>query len=157
MISEIFNNQTLCIENILYSRSWITQQGFNELLTKMENLLIERMAKKSGSIITITNAIEMQDGQAVMDVEILIPLEKEIDITDDFKFIHRLEITNALKIRIDGNPQQLQQATHLLTEYIAKNKLNPTTPLIVVNVNGKTAPLKIDAMITDIYIGVKVD
>ena len=155
MISEIFEKQTLYMENVLYYRGWVTQQTSNEQFAKMETLVTEATAKKNGTIVTATNAIEMRDGENVMDIEILIPLDKEIKVSEEYKFIPKFEISNALKIRIEGNSSQWQTAMQTLSEYMKKYKLQPTTPALMVTVKAATTPLEIEEMITEIYVGVK--
>lgn len=155
MISEIFENQTLYMENVLYYRGWVTQQASNERFGKMEALFTEANAKNNGAIITATNAIEMRDGEAVMDIEIFIPLDREIQVSEEYKFIPKFEISNALKIRIEGNPAQWQTAMQTLSEHIKRYKLQPTTPALIATVKSATTPLEIDEMITEIYVGIK--
>ncbi len=155
MISEIFENQVLYMENVLYYRGWVTQQGTNERFREMEAVYTAANAKKDGAIVTATNAIEMRDGEAVMDLEVFIPLDREINVTEEYKFISKFEIANALKIQIEGTPAQWQSAMQTLSEHVQKNKLQPATPALMATVKAATTPLEIDEMITEIYVGIK--
>ena len=77
MISEVFENQTLYLKNVLYYRGWVTQQDSNEIFQKMESFFTSANAKKDGNIVTVTNAVETKDGAPMMDIEIFIPLDKD--------------------------------------------------------------------------------
>ena len=115
MISEVFENQTLYLKNVLYYRGWVTQQDSNEIFQKMESFFTSANAKKDGNIVTVTHAVEMKDGETVMDIEIFIPLDKEIEVNEKYKLIPTFEITNALMIRIEGSPAQWQTAMQNLS------------------------------------------
>ena len=155
MISEVFENQTLYLKNVLYYRGWVTQQDSNKIFQKMESFFTSANAQKDGNIVTVTNAVETKDGAPMMDIEIFIPLDKEIKVNEEYKFIPAFEITNALMIRIEGHPTQWQTAMQNLSEHIQKNDLQPTTPALMATVKAVITPLEIDEMITEIYVGIK--
>lgn len=154
MISEIMEHQTLEMNNVLHYHGWVTQQQANEVFVKAEELMNKCQAKKNGYVVTATRAVEMKDGQAMMDLDVFIPLDKEIETRDGFDFIKRSKIENALKIRIEGELQQAETAMQKLNDYIISHSLTPTTPACMVTVKGATTPLELNNMITDIYVGV---
>lgn len=56
----------------------------------------------------------MRDGQQAM----VIPLDKEIVTAEGFDFIKQVKIENALKLRIEGSPQQAEPAPDALPFYV---------------------------------------
>lgn len=154
MIGDVVENQTLEMENVLHYRSWLTQQQANAVFIEAEELMNKQQATKNGYVATITHAVDMCDGQPTMDLEVFLPLDKEIEPSDGFDFIKQFKIEKALKLRIEGSPQQTQAAMQILSKHIQNNSLQPSTPVCMVTVKGAITPLEIEDMITDIYIGV---
>ena len=154
MIGEIITNQMLELNNVLHYNGWVTQQQMNEVFAKADELMNKHQAKNNGPVTTATRALEMRDGQPTMNLDVFIPLDKEITVLDGFDFIKQVKIENALKLRIEGSPQQAEAAMQKLNEYIITNSLQPSTPACMVTVKGATTPLEIDNMITDIYVGI---
>lgn len=154
MIGEITTNQKLELNNVLHYNGWVTQQQMNEVFAKADELMNKHQAKNNGPVTTATRALEMRDGQHTMNLDVFIPLDKEIVVSDGFDFIKQVKIEDALKLRIEGSPQQAESAIQELNEYIITNSLQPSTPACMVTVKGATTPLEIDNMITDIYVGI---
>lgn len=154
MIGEIITNQKLELNNVLHYNGWVTQQQMNEVFAKANELMNKHQAKNNGPVTTATRTLEMRDGQPTMNLDVFIPLDKEIVFSDGFDFIKQVKIENALKLRIEGSPQQAESAMQKLNEYIITNSLQPSTPACMVTVKGAATPLEIDNMITDIYVGI---
>lgn len=154
MIGDIIENQSFESENVLHYHGWVTQQQMNEIFAKADSMMNKYQAKNNGPVTTATRAVEMRDGQPVMDLDVFIPLDKEIETSDGFDFIKQFKLENALKLRIEGSPQQAEAAMQKLNEYIISNSLTPSTPACMVTVKGATTPLELDNMITDIYVGI---
>lgn len=154
MIGDIIENQSFEAENVLHYHGWVTQPQMNEVFAKADALMNKQQAKNNGPVTTATRAVEMRDGQPTMNLDVFIPLDKEITVSEGFDFIKQVKIENALKLRIEGSPQQAEAAMQKLNEYIITNSLQPSTPACMVTVKGAATPLEIDNMITDIYVGI---
>ena len=140
--------------NVLFYHGWVTREQVNEVFVRAEELMNKHEVKKNGDVVTATREIEMREGQPVMNLEVFIPIDKEIVTSGDFGFMKEFKIENALKIRIEGNIQQAEAAMQKLVEYMESNELQASTPAYMVTVKGATTPMEIDEMITDIYVGV---
>ena len=152
---EILKNQILSYSNVLIYRNKMTQQESAFLTNNINAALAESGATQSGPTITVTHSIEILAGAPIIDLEIFIPLNKEIIPPENFSFATEFKIENALKIRICGNPQNMNSAIEKLKEYIDSNKLTPTTPIYTVTVQGATNQEELENMIIDIYVGIK--
>ena len=97
----------------------------------------------------------MRDGQPVMDLDMFIPLDKEITAPNGYRFLPSFVLNDAYKLRIEGNPQQMQEAIQKFAEYIRNKNPKPSKPLYVVTVKESTGPLDVDNIITDLYSGVE--
>lgn len=113
----------------------------------------ENNANKNGYVVTSTFAIEVVDNQQIMDIKILVPLDKEITVPDGYVFKKQFKLTNAVKIRHEGNPALMQSSANELTKYISDKGLTPITSGYNVTVKEPTSQADIDNMIVDIYVG----
>ena len=73
----ITENNTLEMKNVVSFRGKVTQQKMEEVMRNFENLIQENKACKTGPTVTVTYAVENEFGQSVMDIEVLIPLDKK--------------------------------------------------------------------------------
>lgn len=152
---EILKDQILSLTNVLTYRNKMTQQESAFLTNNINTALAESGAVQTGPTVTVTHSIEMLEGTPVIDLELFIPINKAIIPPQNFSFIEEFIIENALKIRICGNPQNVNLAMEKLKEYIDSNGVVPTTPVYTVTVKGATSQEDLENMIIDIYVGVK--
>ena len=124
---KILVNQTLEMENVLSLKGKLTQLELNTAMQKIGVLLIEKDVNKNGNIASTTISIEVVDGEQVMDIEILVPLDKEIDLPKEYTFKKKILITNALKISHIGDPSLMQNTVNKLNLYMLDNNLVPIT------------------------------
>ncbi len=152
---EILKDQILSLTNVLTYRNKMTQQESAFLTNNINTVLAESGAVQVGSTVTVTHSIEMVEGAPIIDLEIFIPINKAIIPPQNFSFTKEFKIENALKMRICGNPQNMNLAMEKLKEYIDSNGLVPTTSVYTVTVKGATSQEDLENMIIDIYVGVK--
>jgi len=154
MMTNILDNQTLEMANVLSLRGKMTQMELNTAMNNIGKVLKENGANKNGYVVTSTFAIEMVKNEQVMDIEILVPLDKEITAPDGYVFKKQFTLTNAVKIRHEGNPALMQNSGTTLMKYISDNGLTPITSGYNVTVKEPTSQADIENMIVDIYVGV---
>lgn len=155
MIGKIETDNKIDINNLLSYREKIDTGTAINLTDKIDTYLKQNGASKAGNTISITHNAAIENGRQMIDMQLLIPVNKEIQETEEFKFIKSLKINNALKIRIEGHPNQLEIAVKELSDYIKDNNLKPSTPLMISTVKEAKNPLEIEEMITDIFVGVQ--
>ena len=150
----ILENEELKLNNLISIRKKITQQGLPAEMQKLGQFINEKGAQKSGPMITATFAMEQNNFGQVLDMEILVPLDKEIEVTGEYTFKRHFLLTNALKATHIGNPALMQNTYNLINSHIIENKLQPITASYNVTVKDVTDPSKIDEVVIDIYVGI---
>lgn len=155
MIGHVEEGQQLILRNILSFRKKLNQQSLIDISKEIDEILVKNGARKDGSVVTVTHNVTIENGQQFIDIEMMIPLNKKIDVPNEFVFLPEFSLKDALKIRIVGSPQQMQGAVGILKEYIQNKNLKPNTPLYVVTVKEAKIQIDIDDMITDFYTGVE--
>lgn len=155
MISEIKSNQSLFLKNVLHIRKQVSQNNSFLISNEIDNFIEKNGVKKDGNTVTVTHNVIVENGEQVFDLEMMIPLDKKIESFNEFNFLSEFSLTNALKVRIEGNPQQMQSAVQIMSEYVKNKNLKVTTPLYVVTMKESKINDYIDDMITELYIGVE--
>ena len=123
-------------------------------MQKIGVYLQENKLKNVGPIITSTFSVENVDGEQLLDMEILVPVDKEIETSGEYQFKKKFQLVNAVYARHEGNPNLLQETYSELMGYIQKNNLLQITTAYNVNVKDPTSADDLDNMIIDVYIGV---
>ena len=155
MIGNVEENQRLEIKNVLNFRRRLDNQDAMNISKEIDGILENNNARKSSGVITVTHNISVENGKQIIDLEMFIPLDKEIFAPSGYKFLPCFVLNDAYKLRIEGNPQQMQEAIQKFAEYIRNKNCKPSTPLYVVTVKETTGSLDVDNMITDLYSGVE--
>ena len=150
----ITENETLEMKNVLSFRGKVTQQAFAAKSQEIELILKAAGAEKTAPVVTTTFAVEQGAVGPVMDVEILIPLDKEIQAPAGYTFKHRFLLTNAVVMHHVGHPSKLQDSVNALNAYMQTNQLVPITSGYNVTVKEAKTPLELDQMEVDVYVGI---
>ncbi len=145
---EIKENQELQVVNLLSYRGKVKQAEFENIGKEMESYIQNIGAKRVGNPITATYALEGD----LIDIELLIPINKSIDSTDKFVFKNQIKIVNAVIAAYKGHPIGLQDACNQLNQYIIEHKLQPVT--VGYNVTKKTDMLNPENTEIDVYVGI---
>lgn len=147
-MAEILKNQLLEIENILSFRGKVSITDIEQLGKEMEKKVNEFGAKRIGNPITATYGIEGN----LMDIEILLPIDRKIENSDKYIYKEKVKIVNALVAKHHGNPAELQNTCNELNQYIMENRLTPIT--VGYNVTRKVNPADIQDTEIDVYVGI---
>lgn len=145
---EIVENQTLEVENLLSFRGNVTQAEMTVIGKEMEELVNRAGIKRKGSPITATYGMV---GDKI-DVEILLPIDKETDSTEKYLYKKKIKIVNAVVAKYLGNPNGLQEACDELNHYIIEHKLIPIT--VGYNVTKKVNPMNLEETEIEVYVGI---
>ncbi|MGB3973267.1 MAG: GyrI-like domain-containing protein [Peptococcia bacterium] len=142
------------IENVLTLRKKMTQA---ELLQEMQNIgkfLEQNNIKKNGPIVTATFAVEQSSGQPLLDMEIMVPMDKPVELTGEYRLKEAFHLVNAVYARHKGDPNLLEDTYNRIAQYINEKKLQQITVAYNVNVVDLQPGQPMDDMIVDVYIGV---
>lgn len=150
---EISEGNILELRNLISYRNKITQQQMAAIMNEMNEIISSNGAVKTGNPISTTFSVENNLSQPMMDIEILIPLNKTIPVPSGYSFKPIFRLNNAVKVRHTGNPATLQQSADELMKYISEKKLMPITSGYNVNLNEESKD-DIENFSMDIYVGV---
>lgn len=145
---EIKENQELNIANVLNYKGKVKQAELENVGKEMESYIQKAGAKRVGNPTTATYAVEGD----MIDIELLMPIDKSIDSTDKFVFKNQIKIVNAVVACYKGHPLGLQEACNQLNQYIVEHKLQPIT--VGYNVTKKTDMLDPENTKVDVYVGI---
>lgn len=145
---EIKENQKLDIINVLSYRGKVRQAELEDAGKEMEIYIQNAGAQRIGNPTTATYAVEGD----MIDIELLMPIDKRIDSTDIFIFKNQIKIVNAVVACYKGHPIGLQEACNQLNQYIMEHKLQPIT--VGYNVTKKTDILSPENTEIDVYVGI---
>lgn len=154
MIGSVEEGKQLLLRNVLSFRKNLDQQSLIEISKEIDEIIAKNEARKDGSVVTVTHNVTVENGQQFIDIEMMVPLDKEIVVPKGFVFLPKFLLNDAFKIRIVGSPQQMQDAVRILAEYIQNKNLKPNTPLYVVTVKEAKKQSELENMETDIYVGI---
>ena len=82
----IEQGRELRIENVLSLRKKVLQNELNTEMAKIGNFLSDNSPKKVGPIVTATFAVEAVNEQPLLDMEILVPIDKTIESSSEYHF-----------------------------------------------------------------------
>ncbi|MCY6355557.1 GyrI-like domain-containing protein [Clostridium sp. ZS2-4] len=142
------------IENLLSLRKKVTRLQANQEILKIQQFLKNKGVKKNGPLINTTFSIEMVDGEQVLDMEFLIPIDKVSELPEEYTLKKELYLANAVFARHVGNPSTLQNVYNKINNYIKQNNLRPIATSYNVNVKEANSAEEINEMVIDIYLPV---
>ncbi len=147
----ITEGNTLEMTNVLSYRGKHTQQEISTIMNEIQDIIKNNGASKVGPAVSATFAVT---DNSVMDIEVMVPLDRMITVSEKFKIKPIFRLTNAVKIRHEGSPAGLPNSVAKLMKYISERKLTPITAGYNVTVKEAMNQMDIDNMIVDVYISV---
>lgn len=145
--------QELYLNNLLSFRKTLTQNEVQKEMNNIDSFIKEKGLTIVGPKISTTYSVT-QAMIPTMDIEILIPVDKEFDETDMYKLKKEFKLTNCLKVKHCGNPQGIQQNILLMQQYIKEKALIPISSLYTVNINEIKTQDELDKYEADIYLSI---
>lgn len=153
-MSEIKENVSLEMENVLSYRGKVTQQQMVQITKEMQGLIESNGAKTTLKGVSATYAVENEGGVPMMEIEIMFPLDKPITVPSPYVLKPVFRLRNAVKIRHTGNPALMQNTANELMAYIKDKGLMPVTVGYNVTVQEPSSPTDVENLIVDMYVGV---
>ena len=150
----IIKGKELKLENVLSLRKKMTQMEIQNEMINIGKHLEENGVKKNGPIVTATHSIEQINNEMLLDMEILVPMDKKLELSGKYKLKEIFHLTNAVYKRHEGNPNNLQITYNEMMEYITQNNLQQITAGYNVSIVDLKPGESLDKMIMDVYIGV---
>ncbi len=150
-----FEITNIRIENLIALRKKIKQSDVSIEIQKMGNYLAINGRSKAGCIMTTTFGIETNNGEPLLDMGILIPINNKIECDGEYRYIQVFEIEKAVHTKHEGSPSKIQESYDMLVEYLKQNNLIAVTPAYNVYINELQIGDSLESMTIDIYIGVQ--
>jgi len=145
---QIIQHQNILAQNLISYKTNVKKDNILQLINYIiNNLNAINTEIKNKVIYTIKS-----EKNEYQDVEILIPVKDKISISSGWQYKSIFKMYNAVRIRHEGNFNDIEKTKQYILKYIDENDLTPvTSPYYVVirNENNFTTEC-----IIDIYIGI---
>lgn len=146
----------LIYKNAFVFRGLITQIEYANILHEMTKIIAKNNRNVDGYITTCTHDMT-EDGKA--DTEIIIPLNLQFELNEEekekYKIINSIEINNCLKVRLEGNPNLLEEKLKPMMKYIDENNLEQVSNIYIVIIKDALSIKEIDNAIVEAYVQVE--
>jgi effector-binding domain-containing protein len=150
---DIQKNQEISLENVLSVRKKMNQEELQKEIVQMSKIIEKYQAVKVGPLVTSTFSAEIVNEDYLMDMEIMIPLNKPIPSDQTYKQKKIFHLVNALSCRFMGNPVGVQSTYESIINYITDKGLQQITAFYNVYISDNS-DASLEEMIIDIYVGV---
>ncbi|WP_405175142.1 hypothetical protein MHI27_28300 [Paenibacillus sp. FSL H8-0261] len=150
---EIQKNQEILLENVLSVRKKMNQEELQIEIAQTAKIIEKYQAVKAGPLITSTFSAEIVNGEYLMDMEIMIPLNKPFPSDQTYKHKKIFHLVNALSCRFMGNPVGVESTYESIIKYISDKGLQQITAFYNVYTSDNSEA-SLEKMIIDIYVGV---
>ncbi|MEG0960970.1 MAG: hypothetical protein RSE60_07775 [Erysipelotrichaceae bacterium] len=136
--------------NLCRFRGLITPSHLEEYKDKLLKRIEQQAGVTTGEIITVTYGVNEDQ----IDMEILIPCDKEINLVEPFSFEKKRIIENCLRIRYFGYIDSIKNEVDEINQYFAQNCLKATSKAHYIAKD--TDQLLKGKSLVDIYIGTEM-
>lgn len=150
----IEQGKELRLENVLSLRKKIAQNEIINEMMKIGQFLKDNGLRKVGPVVTTTFAVGTINGQPVLDMEILVPIDREATVVEPYTFKKLFDLKYAVYARYEGSSNLLQNTINQMLEFIKVDGLTQITSVYSVNIKELKQGDSLDNMVTDLYIGV---
>ena len=151
----IKSGESIRFQNLLSFHKKIDQRDVDKEILKIKNLLVEKGINKNGPMISAIFGIEDVNGCTIIDIEILVPMDRKTELPDEYSIKDVFNLENAIFSRHTGNPKMIQNTYNQMVEFIRNNGLQQIT--VAYNVQTKEASQNTNDFSIDIYIGVSAN
>lgn len=149
----IESGKELNLDNVLSLRKKMKQQDVSQALLDIGQFLDNNGVQKKGSIVTATFGLEQNESDTIVDIEILVPMNKYFELSSPYTFKKKFQLVNAVYARHKGNPDLLENTYSEIIAFISANHLQQITVGYNVTVNDLQPMQSLDEFIVDVYIG----
>jgi hypothetical protein len=145
---KIEEGKELIYENVISFRGVMTQVEMQDRMQKIGKLVQDNQLTLSGKVTTTTFAI---DPSSKFDMEILVPVDRALELPVEYKFKKEFKLFNAVYARHVGNPALINSTYEAMNKYVEDKELIRISSGYNVTVNESS---NMDDFIIDVYIGV---
>ena len=148
---------TLQMKNVLSFRGKLDQKGLNDKRQEMYDIIKQLGVHPIYPEITTNFGSEQTENGLLIDMEILIPLDKDISHEvavmnkEGLRFKPKFQLVNAVCISHVGNKEKIEDCLKELNKYMKVRNMRPITNQYSVPRKNPENP---DEIIMDILVGV---
>lgn len=150
----ITEHNTLNMNNLISFRSTLNQQGVFQAMKEIDMIVSESKTERNGSVVTTTYSSKMENGEMVMDVEILYPVLQKIDLPSGYNFKPVFHLCNTVKMRYQGSPMKAQEAMKEFMLYITEHNLKLITSIYTVIAYEPKSKEEFENYTVEVYVGI---
>lgn len=144
---DIVQEKSFEINNLISRSGKFTALEFQKALVEMVNAFKNFSRANGDYVITTTKSLEARNGEQVLDVEILIPVNYRIPVEEPYVFKNEIKLTNCL-YAMETDVSRLQDTLNKINQYIIDQKLLPITSAYLVQTKQDNQPC------IAIYVGI---
>ena len=151
----IETGKQFCCQKLISLRTMGTQAEISTAVKRLCNYLKSKAINRAGPTITGIFSVDHKGGDTILDMEILIPIDRLFAPEYGYIFKSKFQLTNAAHICYKGKPEMLQDACNEIIRHIQELEHQDITTLYKVMtaepimINGKPGDI-----IVDLYIDV---
>lgn len=146
-------NKELKLNNLLSYRRKMTMAEIQNEMKNIDAFLKDKKITKNGPVVTTTFAAEIENGEQLIDMEILLPISEPQKVEEPYRLKSELFITNAVYMKHIGDPNQIINTYNTMNSFITGNNLQPLTTGYNISIKDQTQCKTIEDMEIDVYIG----
>lgn len=143
---DILTDKTLKLENVVVHSDKFNERSYQKALIDIFSNFKSYIKNNENYLITTTKSLLIENGEQVVDAEIMLQVDQEIEVNNPYIFKKELIISNALYMKI-YSAAKLPYALMELNTYAKKNKLEFKTSAYIVQHKSENTE------IIEIYIG----
>ncbi|SFR80971.1 hypothetical protein [Anaeromicropila populeti] len=126
LIEEGYN---LFFENVVVYRARLKQEDFQDAIQNVMTQIFNSGAKLEGKMMTVSHDSNWEDGQLVVDIEYILPIDKKIELTGKYKVINGYKFEKFILWKYCGSQDEFQSALCKFNQYLVEEKISPSTPM----------------------------
>lgn len=145
----IVEKQQLWYDNILSYRTRIKENSLLSLLQYVKTNIDAIGLKINGDMFFLINEDNPDDGEAILGVELLIPVDKQFKSNCKYVFKPKFRLENAVMCKFSGKTNELKEARETLYDYAKCKNLKAITDVyyLIKNIYDENC-------VVDMYLGI---
>lgn len=140
----------LKFENVASFRKKMKHSEIETEVTQFVNYLKESGAQKKGPMISATFAAEEVNGEQVLDMEFMVPIDRNFELEHGYILKEIFKLVNASYTRYIGKPLNIESTYINLIAFLQQNNYEQITAVYNVNIKESV----VEDCIIDLYVGI---
>jgi effector-binding domain-containing protein len=148
-------NRELKYSTVVTIRKKILQEAIPDELVNIERFIDDAGLKKRGPVITTVSALDYENGAQLIELEIVIPVDRRFTPRQGYEFREDFRIPNAVCVRFRDRPERLQLAYQAAQTAMRDKGLKPVGSFYNVYVEHEIGGRIRENVDIDVYLPVE--